>query len=132
MLVPSLADRLLAKSGKASETSNQPSDPERSDNLFEAGPGDPGAHGRFDNKSSLRAFPFNPAWLRAGLACAGVATAAAVATLVAAYVADSRVKHRLASLRREDGPSGLPIRSHQRGLGVHRNGTFKRQNRRQS
>lgn len=132
MLVPSLADRLLAKSGKASETSNQPSDPGRSDNLFEAGPGDPGAHGRFDNKSSLRAFPFNPAWLRAGLACAGVATAAAVATLVAAYVADSRVKHRLASLRREDGPSGLLIRSDQRGLGVHRNGTFKRQSRRQS
>ena len=100
MLVPSLADRFLAKSGKASETSNQPSDPDRPDNLFEAGRGDPGAHGRFDDRSSLRAFPFNPAWLRIGLACAGVVALAAVATLVIEPLADNRGKHRLTSLRR--------------------------------
>lgn len=87
MLIPSFADRFLAKSGKASETSNQPSDPGRPDNLLEAGRGDPGAHGRFDNRSSPRAFPFNPAWLRAGLACACVA---AVATVAASYVADDQ------------------------------------------
>ena len=78
MLVPSLADRILAKRGKANETTNQPSVPGRPDNLFEAGRGDPGAHGRFDNRSSLRALPFNPAWLRAGFACAAVLILAAV------------------------------------------------------
>jgi hypothetical protein len=90
MLVPSWADRFLAKSGKASETSNQPSDPDRPDNLFEAGRGDPGAHGRFDTRSSLRAFPFNPGLLRAGAACAAVIAAAAIATLLAAQIVNSR------------------------------------------
>lgn len=98
MLAPSLADRFLAKKGKTSETSNQPSDPDRPDNLFEAGRGDPGPHGRFDNRSSQRAFAFNPTWLRAGLACAGIASAA-VATLIAASVADGRNKSRVASRR---------------------------------
>ena len=100
MLVPSLADRILAKSGRASETTNQPSDHDRPDNLFEAGRGDPGAHGRFDSESSLRAFPFNPAWLRAGFACAVLAVAVAVATLVTDDVANNRGEHRLAALRR--------------------------------
>ena len=82
MLFPSLADRFLARAGKASETTRQPSDPSRPDNLCEAGQGDPGAHGRFDRRSNPRAFPFNPAWLRTGLACAVIAAATAVATAV--------------------------------------------------
>ena len=90
MLIPSLADRILAKSGKASETTNQPSDHDRPDNLFAAGRGDPGAHGRFDSKSSLRAFPFNPAWLRAGVAWAVLTFAVTVAILVTADVANNR------------------------------------------
>jgi NAD(P)-dependent dehydrogenase (short-subunit alcohol dehydrogenase family) len=102
MLFPSLADRILARSGMASETTNQPSDPNRPDNLFEAGRGDPGAHGRFDDKSSLGVFPFNPTWLRTGFACVVVAAAAAAA-LVTAYVADNRGNHRLISLRRIKG-----------------------------
>ena len=97
MLVPSLADRILAKRGKANETTNQPSVPGRPDNLFEAGRGDPGAHGRFDNRSSLRAFPFNPAWLRAGFACAAVLTLAAVVELVNGSPRQPRQKHLLSS-----------------------------------
>jgi NAD(P)-dependent dehydrogenase (short-subunit alcohol dehydrogenase family) len=100
MLVPSWADRFLAKSGKASETSNQPSEPNRPDNLCEAGRGDPGAHGRFDNRSSLHAFPFNPGWLRAGLACAALAAAAAVTALVAGNLVYGRDIRRLASVRK--------------------------------
>ena len=97
MLVPSLADRILAKRGKANETTNQPSDPDRPDNLFEAGRGDPGAHARFDDRSSLRAFPFNPAWLRAGLACASVL----------ALAADARETRERAS-RRQPAPPREP------------------------
>lgn len=78
MLVPSIADHLLAKKGIKNETTNQPADPHRPDNLFEAGRGDPGAHGRFDAQSRVHAFPFNPTWLRAGLACIGLIVASAV------------------------------------------------------
>lgn len=97
MLIPSFVDRFLADKGKSSETSKQPSDPDRPDNLFEAGRGDPGAHGRFDDRSSRRAFPFNPTWLRAG-----AAATAAIATLVAAYAISNRGKNRpfLGSARR--------------------------------
>ena len=101
MLVPSLADRILAKSGKASETTNQPSDHDRPDNLYEAGCGDPGAHGRFDNRSSSRAVAFNPAWLRAGFAFAGVAAAAALAT---EYVAEKHDKRRFILPGSFEGP----------------------------
>jgi NAD(P)-dependent dehydrogenase (short-subunit alcohol dehydrogenase family) len=100
MFVPSLADRVLAKSGKTSETTNQPTDHDRPDNLYEAGRGDPGAHGRFDNRSSPHAFPFNPGWLRAGLACAVLAAATAVAILVTGNLVNGRDIRRLASVRR--------------------------------
>lgn len=68
MLTPSLLDRLLARKGIAIETTDKPAIRDRPDNLFEAGRGDPGAHGRFDDRARPRAFPFNPTWLRAGLA----------------------------------------------------------------
>ena len=78
MLVPSIADRLLAKKGIKNETTNQRADHHRPDNLFEAGRGDPRAHGRFDGQSRSNAFPFNPTWLRAGLACIGLIVASAI------------------------------------------------------
>ena len=99
MLAPSLADRLLAINGKASETTKQASDPDRPDNLCEAGRGDPGAHGRFDDSSTPRAFPYNPGWLRAGVACLGVAGVAAFGTLLVAFVANYHIRHRLPVLR---------------------------------
>ncbi|MFT4278500.1 MAG: SDR family oxidoreductase [Rhodopseudomonas sp.] len=83
IVMPSVVDRMLAKAGIANETSNQPDDPNRADNLFVAGRGDPGAHGRFDRQSLSAAFPFNPTLLRAGVAvgaaAAGLALLAAVA-----------------------------------------------------
>lgn len=78
MLFPSLADRLLAKGGTSNETSKQPSDPNRADNLFGAGRGDPGARGRFDKNSGTHVVTVNPAWLRAALGC-GIGLAAAIA-----------------------------------------------------
>jgi short-subunit dehydrogenase len=68
MVMPALVDRYLAKVGKASETTSQPKKALRSDNLFTAGKGDPGAHGRFDACAERRAFIFNPEWLRMGAA----------------------------------------------------------------
>jgi NAD(P)-dependent dehydrogenase (short-subunit alcohol dehydrogenase family) len=60
-LVPGYADRYLAKTGFASQQTNEPADPDRPNNLWEPLPGDHGAHGRFDN----RAHPFSvELWLR--------------------------------------------------------------------
>ncbi len=77
MLVPSVADRLLARAGIENETTDEPADPTVPDNLYQAGRGDPGAHGRFDSESSSHAFAFNPALLRAGAAL-GLAAGAAL------------------------------------------------------
>lgn len=77
MLVPSVADRLLARAGIENETTNEPADPTVPDNLYQAGRGDPGAHGRFDRELRAYAVPFNPAWLRAGAAL-GLAAGAAL------------------------------------------------------
>ena len=108
MLMPAFADRFLARSGKASETGKQLADPDRVDNMFAAGRGDPGAHGRFDRRSSPRAFPFNPAWLRAGLACAAVGAAAAVVTAVAAI---GRGRNPPVAPRLGGAPMGCDTRS---------------------
>ena len=78
MLMPGLVDRLLARAGKSNETTHALADPSSPDNLFEAGQGDPGAHGRFDDKSIEDAFVFNPAWLRFGLAAVALVASAAV------------------------------------------------------
>ena len=78
MLMPDLVDRFLANAGKSNETTNALADRSRPDNLFEAGRGDPGAHGRFDDKSSDDAFAFNPTWIRIGLAGSALAASVAV------------------------------------------------------
>jgi NAD(P)-dependent dehydrogenase (short-subunit alcohol dehydrogenase family) len=98
MLMPTVADRILARAGIDNETTHERSDPERPDNLFEAGRGDPGAHGRFDRRASTRAFPFNPALLRAGVAIGAVA--AGVALLGAAVLAERgrTARHRVPRL----------------------------------
>ncbi|WP_420130940.1 SDR family oxidoreductase [Rhodopseudomonas sp.] len=77
MLMPSVADRLLARAGIENETTDEPADPRVPDNLYQAGRGDPGAHGGFDSESRNYAITFNPAWLRAGAAI-GLAAGAAL------------------------------------------------------
>jgi short-subunit dehydrogenase len=76
--IPGLLDRYLARTGFASQQTSQPVPPDRPSNLFAPLPGDFGAHGIFDDRSSERA----PAvWLSthrgavAGLAATGLAAA---------------------------------------------------------
>jgi NAD(P)-dependent dehydrogenase (short-subunit alcohol dehydrogenase family) len=60
-VVPGYADRFLARSGYASQQTNEPADPDRPNNLWKPLPGDHGAHGSFDS----RARPFSvELWLR--------------------------------------------------------------------
>jgi hypothetical protein len=69
-LVPGFADRYLARSGYASQQTDEPADPDRPDNLWEPLPGDHGAHGRFDGRS--RSFSIE-LWLRMNRELAAVA-----------------------------------------------------------
>jgi hypothetical protein len=87
MVAPGVADRLLAREGKGNETTNQPAEAGRPDNLFEAGRGDPGTHGRFDQRSRGHAVPFDPAVLRT---VAGAALLALVGGLALQAVAERR------------------------------------------
>lgn len=50
--VPGAADHYLAKIGYDSQQTDEPEDPDRPDNLFKPVPGDHGAHGSFDSRSS--------------------------------------------------------------------------------
>ena len=73
MLVPAYADRVLAENGWTHEMTDEPADRQRPDNLFEPVETDPGAHGRFDERSTANVVAYNPTWLRGGVAAgAGV------------------------------------------------------------
>ena len=50
-LVPGLVDRYLAKTGYASQQTDDPVNPERVNNLYQPVSGDQGAHGRFDKRA---------------------------------------------------------------------------------
>ena len=50
-LMPGLGDWYLAKTGYASQQTDQPVDQDRPDNLYDPVPGDHGAHGDFDEQS---------------------------------------------------------------------------------
>lgn len=50
-LASPLLDHYLAETGVSGQASAEPIEADRQDNLFQAPPGDPGAHGRFDGKA---------------------------------------------------------------------------------
>jgi NAD(P)-dependent dehydrogenase (short-subunit alcohol dehydrogenase family) len=50
-LLPWVADRYLAATGYKSQQTNEDRPADRQDNLFEPAPGDPGAHGPFDQRA---------------------------------------------------------------------------------
>jgi short-subunit dehydrogenase len=66
MLLPGTADRIISCEDYTGQLTTEPRTSVGPDNLFSPPPGDPGAHGRFDNQSHTSAVGFEPAWLRAG------------------------------------------------------------------
>ena len=72
MLAPAFADRYLAHAGISNETIPEPEIQGRPDNLVEAGQGDPGSHGPFDDRARPFAIPYNPTYLRGGALLAGL------------------------------------------------------------
>lgn len=66
MLVPGIADKILSKQGYSKQLTKEPSSMNGQDNLYDPPPGDPGAHGRFDNRATGLVVGYDPVWLRAG------------------------------------------------------------------
>src|SRR3954453_3708785 len=67
MVLPGLGDCILTTEGYSGQLTTVPRDPDRPDNLFTPPPGDPGAHGRFDQQASSDVVGFDPSWLRMGM-----------------------------------------------------------------
>ncbi len=53
-IAPGLLDHYLGKTGYDGQQTDQPENPDRPNNLYEPVPGDHGAHGRFDDRSSAQ------------------------------------------------------------------------------
>lgn len=82
-LAPSLADRILARGGYASQQTDEPEDPSRLDNLWHPVPGDHGAHGAFDDQARDSSAQLWANTHRAVVAVGIAAIAAAAAATVA-------------------------------------------------
>ena len=74
-IAPGYADRYLAKNGYESQQYNGLVDPHRAHNLWEPLPGDPGAHGDFDDRATDRSLQLWATTHRGLLALAGAGLA---------------------------------------------------------
>jgi short-subunit dehydrogenase len=81
-IIPRALDRYLARMGYDAQQTDELADPDRKDNLYEPVPGDAGAHGDFDDRSSDKCYQWwantHRGWLLAGTTAAGLAGAALV------------------------------------------------------
>src|SRR5215213_6214296 len=81
-IIPRALDRYLARMGYDAQQTGELADPDRKDNLYEPMPGDAGAHGDFDDRSSDKCYQWwantHRGWLLAGTTAAGLAGAALV------------------------------------------------------
>lgn len=80
---PRLLDFYLARTGFASQQTDEPSDPDRPDNLFNPVPGDFAAHGPFDDRARARSRQLWASTHRRWLTLAGGAAAVAAVGLMA-------------------------------------------------
>jgi NAD(P)-dependent dehydrogenase (short-subunit alcohol dehydrogenase family) len=82
-LAPWLVDRYLGKNAVKGQLTQQPVDAPRPGNLFEPTPGDPGAHGDFDDSAHEHSIQLWASEHRGPLAAAVIGAAAAATTLAA-------------------------------------------------
>jgi NAD(P)-dependent dehydrogenase (short-subunit alcohol dehydrogenase family) len=78
-LAPGLADHYLARNGYESQQTDEPTAPDRRDNLWQPLPGDHGAHGPFDDRASDSSAQFWATTHRPLFALAGAGALAAAA-----------------------------------------------------
>jgi NAD(P)-dependent dehydrogenase (short-subunit alcohol dehydrogenase family) len=81
-LLPGALDHYLARTNYQAQQSEEPEDPSRPDNLWKPVPGDPGAHGRFDDKAHPRSLQAWATTHRGVAAAAGAALTGLTAHLL--------------------------------------------------
>jgi len=96
-LAPRIGDAILRRNGWKSQTTGEPKPTSAPDNLFETVPGDPGAHGRFD-EGARNSTLWTSVRLRRWLV--GATAAAAGATFAAMSQRNGHEPHRLRRLVR--------------------------------
>jgi NAD(P)-dependent dehydrogenase (short-subunit alcohol dehydrogenase family) len=79
---PGLLDRYLSKKGYTGQLTDEPTDAEQPDNLFDPVPGDPDTHGRFDSSAANHSLQLWATKHRAALVAGTLAVAAFVTTLI--------------------------------------------------
>ena len=94
MLLPRLGDRILAREGYDGQVTAELAPPDRRDNLFEPVPSDPGIHGRFDRAASRHVMAFDPVRLRAGIACAIIASIGGLLAVATSRRSQTRARGR--------------------------------------
>jgi short-subunit dehydrogenase len=77
-IAPRIADWYLARNGYEAQQTDEPMEPGRRHNLWEAVPGDHGAHGEFDARSKKHSVQFWMSRNRGWLALAGLVIAGAI------------------------------------------------------
>ena len=82
-LFPGVADYYLGQTGYDSQQENQPEDPNRPNNLWEPVPGDPGAHGHFDDRAKYSSAQYWATTHRGTVAAAVALVAGALGALAA-------------------------------------------------
>jgi NAD(P)-dependent dehydrogenase (short-subunit alcohol dehydrogenase family) len=97
MLIPGVIDRYLARHGYNGEMTDMKAQANRPNNLYDPVDTDPGAHGRFDSRSSHHVAAADPRWLKFGIAAA---LGLAAGTMLFATEAHGREEARR-RLRRE-------------------------------
>ncbi|MCJ2015158.1 SDR family oxidoreductase [Methylobacterium sp. J-076] len=89
MIIPGWIDGYLARHGYRGEMTSQAALEGRPDNLYDPVDTDPGAHGRFDDRSLTTVPAADPRWLKLG-----IATALGMAFLGALSIARTSETHR--------------------------------------
>jgi NAD(P)-dependent dehydrogenase (short-subunit alcohol dehydrogenase family) len=82
-LAPGQLDQMLASKAYDGHLTEEPSDPNRPDNLFAPLPGDFGSHGRFDSTARRSVRSYRPRAVRAAVIAAGVLGSAAIGAIAA-------------------------------------------------
>src|SRR5205823_10408238 len=104
---PGLLDRYLAKRGYTGQLTDEPADPEQSDNLFDPVSGDPDTHGRFDSRAANYSLQLWATEHRGALVAGTLSVAAFVITLIARGKPLARVYRTPAEPRSEEHTSEL-------------------------
>jgi NAD(P)-dependent dehydrogenase (short-subunit alcohol dehydrogenase family) len=108
--MPGLLDRIAARRAWTGQMTDERAEGDEDGNLFEAPPGDPGSHGRFDGRSRTRVPALRESYARLGAGVAGAAVALGAAWAVARLGGRLTAAARAGRPRRAGGRTAVRAR----------------------